>query len=157
MKFIKKNVVFWCVVFFAAPCVYAQNNDEFVLCGDQLTHPYYHPELRYTGGFWEIKNHFQTNYQESKYTNLENNSGVVTIQFVVNCAGKTGKFVTQSCDLNYSENQVNSLIVDDLLHLTKELTNWIAAKDDDTKVKVNSHTFLSFRVVNGKITEILPK
>lgn len=156
MKLFEIKVKFWSIIFFIMPSIYAQQNKDFVLCADQQTQPYYYPELRYAGGFWEIKNHFQTNYQETKYVNLENNSGIVTIQFVVNCEGKTGRFVTQSCDLNYSENQVNPLIVEHLLKLTMALNSWVVAKDE-MKTKVNSHTFLSFRLVNGKITEILPK
>lgn len=156
MKLFDIKVKFWSIIFFLIPSIYAQQNKDFELCTDQQTQPYYNPELRYKGGFWEIKNHFQTNYQENKYVNLENNSGIVTVQFVVNCEGKTGRFVTQSCDLNYSENQVNPLIVEHLLKLTMALNSWIVAKDEK-KTKVNSHTFLSFRLVNGKITEILPK
>ncbi len=138
------------------PCFLSQTNDEFILCGNQKTYPYYHPELRYQGGFWEIKNHFKTKYTEKNFVNIDNNSGVVTIQFVVNCEGKSGRFETQSCDLNYTEKQVNAAIVAHLLNLTKELKNWIIALDE-SNLKVNSHAFLSFRNENGKITEILPK
>lgn len=156
MKSFNKNIAVWCFIFFMIPVTYAQKNDGFILCGDQQTYPYYYPELQYEGGFWEIKNHYHTKYHEKEYVNLENNSGIVTIQFVVNCEGKTGRYVTQSCDLNYSEIQVNSVIVNHLLDLTTELNNWIVAKDE-TNTKVNSHAFLSFRLENGKITEILPK
>jgi hypothetical protein len=134
---------------------FSQENAEFVLCGNQKTHPYYHPKLKYQGDFWEIKNHFKTKYKEKDFVDIKNNSGLVTIQFAVNCEGKTGKFVTQSCDLNYTDNEVNTLIVQHLLCLTKELKNWIAAIDENN-LKVNSHAFLSFRIENGKIIEILP-
>ena len=147
-------ILFYLVI--QSNCLFSQTNEEFVLCGNQKTYPYYHPELKYHGGFWEIKNHFNTKYTEKEFVNIENNSGVVTIQFVVNCDGKTGRFETQSCDLNYTEKEVNAAIVKHLLSLTKELKNWTVALDE-SNLKVNSHAFLSFRIENGKITEILPK
>ena len=147
-------ILFYLVI--QSNCLFSQTNEEFVLCGNQKTYPYYHPELKYHGGFWEIKNHFNTKYTEKEFVNIENNSGVVTIQFVVNCDGKTGRFETQSCDLHYTENEVNAAIVKHLLSLTKELKNWNVAIDE-SNLKVNSHAFLSFRIENGKITEILPK
>lgn len=135
---------------------YAQSDENFTLCVNQKTCPYYNPELKYQGGFWEIKNHFLTNYPENEFASLPFNSGLVTIQFVVNCNGQTGKFNTQSCDLSYESTDVNNTIISHLLALTKQLDQWIPAKDDHQNT-VNSHTFLSFRIENGKIIEILPK
>ena len=134
----------------------SQENKDFILCDDKNTYPYYHPKLRYEGGFLEIKNHFKSKYNENKYNNIDNNSGIVTIQFVVNCKGEIGKYETQSCDLNYSETEVNEELVLDLLNLTKELKRWIVAIDENN-TRINSHSFLSFRIEKGKLTEILPK
>lgn len=138
---------------------FTQSNEEFTLCGDQKTYPYYrlfNPGLKYKGGFWEIKNHINRNYNVDQFKNLENNSGIVTIQFVVNCEGKVGRYQTQSCDLDYKNSLFNPLIIDRLLELTKELKDWIPAKDDN-KITLNSHAFLSFRIEKGIITDILPQ
>lgn len=131
---------------------FAQADSTFKLCGDQQCLPYYSSNLKYTGGFWEIKNQFK----EVKFTELVNNSGIVTIQFLVNCNNEVGKYSTQSCDLDYLPNEVNPIIVEKLLFLTKELKNWKAGNDGAGNL-INSHTFLSFRIENGVITEILPK
>lgn len=149
------NLSIFLIMIFAEN-TFSQANDSFELCGDQKTHPYYNPELKYKGGFWEVKNHFISQYKLNEFINLDNNYGIVTIQFVINCEGKIGRFETQSCDLNYKDSQVNSIIITHLLELTKQLNQWVVAKDEN-KLEVNSHAFLSFRIENGKITEILPK
>lgn len=132
---------------------FAQAADStFKLCGDEESLPYYSSNLRYIGGFWEIKNHFK----QIEFVSLDNNSGIVTIQFAVNCNNEVGRYTTQSCDLDYLPNEINPLIIDKLLLLTKELKNWIAGKDEEGNF-VNSHAFLSFRIENGAIIEILPK
>lgn len=150
------NKVIFFIIILLSNRLLSQENKDFILCDDKNTYPYYHPKLRYEGGFWEIKNHFKSKFNENKYHNVENNSGIVTIQFVVNCKGEIGKYETQSCDLNYYETEVNEDLVFDLLNLIKELNQWIVGKDENG-TEVNSHAFLSFRIENGKITEILPK
>ena len=154
MKFFINSILF--ISIFFVENVFSQLNDGFTLCGDQKTNPYYYPELKYKGGFWEIKNHFFSNYEENKFINLENNTGILTIQFVINCEGKMGRFQVQSCDLNYRKVLLNPIIINKLLDSTKLLNQWIVAKDEND-FKVNSHAFLSFRIENGIITEILPK
>ena len=43
-----------CFMFILSQSLSAQN-DTFKLCGDQKTYPYYNPDLKYQGGFYEIK------------------------------------------------------------------------------------------------------
>jgi hypothetical protein len=87
---------------------------------------------------------------------LENNSGIVRIQFVVNCKAQSGNFMVESCDYNYKICTVNPLIVNSLLELTKKLNGWIPAIDECGET-VNSHKFFAFKIVNGAIEDILPK
>ena len=161
MKFIKRktirNYIIIISCLFYSNLLFSQEKDTtYVLCGEGITWPYYYPDLTYKGGFWEIKQHFNSNYPTKKFQSLKNNTGIITIQFKVNCNGETGDFVLQQCDFNYQKTTVNKKITTYLLNQTKLLNDWIPAKDKNGEI-VNSHTFFSFRIKDGVLLEILPK
>jgi hypothetical protein len=138
-----------------AVCLFISCNsasENFELCGGGL-HPYYHPELNYKGSFYAIKEHFKTNY---KPVSTGNNTGIVRIQFQVNCKVETGNYNMETYSFNYELTAINTQITAQLLELTKGLKDWIPAKDDEGKT-VNSHKFFAFKIVNGQIVDILPK
>jgi hypothetical protein len=131
----------------------SQVND-FKLCGDQKTHPYYYPELSYKGGFYEVKSQILIKLNQ---TFLNNNiNGIITIQFHVNCEGQTGDFNVKQTDLDYKDTVLDEKLSQHILEIVKNLTDWIPAKNENGEI-VNSHKFLSFRIENGVLTEILPK
>ena len=137
--------------------VYSQEKDtSFSLCEDVSTWPYYHPELKYKGGFWVIKEHFKSTYPTTKMQVLKKNSGIVTVRFKVNCKGEMGEFSLIQYDLDYQKTTLNKIITDYFLTKTKELKDWIPPKNEEGKI-VNSHKFFSFRLINGELIEILPK
>ena len=47
-------------------------------------------------------------------------------------------------------------ITKQLLNISKTLDDWIPAYDEDGN-SVNSHKFFAFKIVNGKLIDILPK
>ncbi len=128
----------------------------FEFCPEMNTWPYY----RYTNlnerSFYEIKNHFRENYSSLNASELSNNSGIITIQFKINCQGDVGKFSFSSCDLSYNSTEINPMITDFFMKKAKSIGRWNEAIDDEGNPG-NVHKFYSFRIVNGKITEILPK
>lgn len=134
---------------------FAQDSASFQLCKGQ-NFPYYHPELKYEGGFWEIKQHFLKDYPQSLWNGLDKNTGIVVVQFKVNCIGESGDFKLFSTDFKYQRMKLDSRIEDYFSQKAKELQRWIPAKDENGKT-VNSHKFFSFRVEKGKLIEILPK
>jgi len=137
--------------------LFSQEKEEnFTLCDSIGLWPYYNPTLKYQGGFWEIKQQFKTTCPTNKFKNLKNNTGMVTIQFKVNCKGEIGNFKLQQCDLNYQPTLLDKKITTYLLSQTKQLKNWIPAIDEDRNT-VNSHKFLSFKLKEGVLLEILPK
>lgn len=133
---------------------YSQNI--FSLCGDKKIYPYYNPELKNKKEFNEIKEYFFANFSTSKYKKIKQNSGVVIIQFQVNCEGKSGNFLITTCNLDYIENKVNTKITEQLKKLTSELKDWIPAKNENGEL-VNSHKFYAFKIINGVLIEIMPK
>jgi len=122
------------------------------LCSGK-THPYYYPTLEYKGGFYEIKKHYYSNY---KAIELPNNTGIVKISFNINCNGKPGNYFLETYSLDYKNIVITKKITEQLLSLTKSLNDWIPAYDEDGN-SVNSHKFFAFKIVNGILTDILPK
>lgn len=128
----------------------------FELCPEMNTWPYYrYPNLN-KRSFHEIKNYFKENYARLNTGELKNNSGIITIQFKINCQSDVGEFSVSTCDLSYVDNEINPMITDFLLEKVKKLGGWNEPIDDDG-TPGNVHKFYSFRIVNGEITEILPK
>lgn len=142
---------------FCSTLLFSQEKDTlFTLCDEVRTYPYYYPDLENKSNFWDIKQHFKSAYPTSQFQILNNNTGIITIQFNVNCKGETGNFVLQQCDFNYQPTIINKDIEDYFLNKTKTLSNWIPARDEEGN-NVNSHKFFSFRINDGVLLEILPK
>src|SRR5262245_11881817 len=51
-------------------------------------------------------------------------TGYVTIRFIINCKGETGRFRIYELDNNYQPFHFNPKITDQLLLLTKQLKGW---------------------------------
>lgn len=128
------------------------NDSDFKLCQGSL-HPYYYPELEYKGGFYEIKKYFYSEYEQIEDGR---NTGIVRIRFNINCNGESGNYEVETCNLDYKNKKMNKKIIKQLLKLTKNLTNWIPAKNEDGAF-INSHKFFAFKIVNGKLEDVLPK
>jgi hypothetical protein len=134
----------------------AQTDSSFSLCGTGRKNPYYYPQLRYRGEFRELKAYFYQYFAEENFKNLSNNSGIVRIQFQVNCNGTSGNFSIKNCDFKYKVCEINESISSKLLNLTKSLNGWIPAKDEKGNY-INSHKFFAFKIKDGQLIDILPK
>jgi len=134
----------------------ARAQDQFKLCDSVKTMPYYNPDITNALNFYDIKKHFRADYPEAKFKKLSSNSGLITIQFKMNCKGEVGDYRLQQCDLNYKLTEMDAAITDYFMSKTKALKDWNLGKDE-TGLIVNSHKFYSFRIVNGVLKEILPK
>ncbi|NQX97149.1 MAG: hypothetical protein HRT73_04600 [Flavobacteriales bacterium] len=152
----KKIILLFCFLYSTTTIFAQENTEKFSLCENLKTYPYYHPDITYKGDFWVIKEHFKNNYPIDNFKKMSNNSGIITIQFKINCKGKTGDFKVRQCDLNYKKTILNESISNYFLNKTKALKDWIPAKDEDGNT-VNSHKFFSFKLNKGKLVEILPK
>lgn len=151
-----KSVAIICA-FFCATLLYSQEKEApFVLCGDSICWPYYYPDLTIKGDFWDVKKHYNESYPESEFKSLENNTGIITVTFKVNCKGESGDFSEQHCDFIYQPNVMDEKIIHYFLAKSKRLTGWISGRDDKEN-PVNHHKFFSFRIKEGVLIQILPK
>ena len=85
-------------------------------------------------------------------TGTEN--GYVTIRFIVNCKGETGRFRIEKMDFNYQPNSFDNAITDQLLNIVKDLEDWIPRKRRDQNL--DFYQYLTFKIEKGQITKILP-
>jgi len=90
------------------------------------------------------------NFSENKFTD----TGYINFRFIVNCDGEPGRFETIQTDLNLEEIEHHPDLVKHLLTLTAASENWnVFIRKDQPR---NYYTYVSYKIVNGKITEILP-
>lgn len=125
----------------------------FKICNEKFVFQYYNfgKGLQYKGEKIEIDQFFKERFKSKK---TEGETGLFTIRFVVNCEGKTGRFRWQGMDSNYNPKNFNPDLQAQLLSITRQLDEWIIGQWQDKKV--DYYQYLTFKLVDGKIIEILP-
>ena len=135
--------------------VFDENADEaeFKKCWPQdLSFQYYNDSkgVQYLGEKIKIERELKTlNLRDTNSSN-----GYITIRFVVNCAGKTGMFRIQEMNQNYEKFAFDKKFTHDILEFSKKLNAWIPK--EYLGVKINYYQYLTFKIENGKVSEILP-
>ena len=84
----------------------------------------------------------------------KNPNGYITIRFIVNCEGKPGMFRIQQMNENYKATVFDKTFTNQLLEFTKSLNEWIPK--EYLGIKINYYQYLTFKIKDGKISEILP-
>ena len=128
------------------------DDPNFKVCNEALIFQYYNFSngLQYRGEKTAIYNAFST-YQVDT---IPDQNGYVTIRFVVNCEGETGRFRIETMNNDYEAFQFNRDIVRQLKEVTRSLSGWeIAVYDGEPK---DYYQYLTFKIQNGQIVNILP-
>ncbi|NOT36608.1 MAG: hypothetical protein HOP11_04465 [Saprospiraceae bacterium] len=89
-----------------------------------------------------------------EFAKIEGESGYITIRFMVNCEGKTGRYRVEQLDFEYKDKKFNEKIIDSLLSKTKSLDKWIPAKSED--FVYDYYKYLTFKIIDNQIKDILP-
>lgn len=130
----------------------ALDDPSFKVCSEEFVPQYYSLGTPvFEGEKPALVNFFRQNYKGEKYNNQ---TGYVTIRFIVNCEGKTGRFRVQEMDMNYQPVEFNTELIGQLLRLTKELDGWIPAQEE--RKVYDYYYYLTFQLVNGQIKAIMP-
>jgi hypothetical protein len=129
------------------------DDPNFKICHEDNVFQYYNfsKGFQYKGEKAKVNEHFQNGFK-GKEKNGE--TGFLTIRFIVNCEGKTGRFRVQGMDINYNSKEFSKELVDDLLTLTKKMDGWIVGEIEG--VKADYYQYLTFKLENGKLIEIMP-
>ncbi|MEH6306937.1 hypothetical protein RYH73_14890 [Olivibacter sp. CPCC 100613] len=112
---------------------------------------YYQVDGGYKGGRTQILTEF--NRLIGKQIPADSD-GFITIRFIVNKDGKTGRLRVFEIGSNYNQHLFNFFLVERLLSFTKQLKCWKVAELKG--VKTDYYQYLTFVIRDKKIVDILP-
>lgn len=131
----------------------ALDDPEFKLCNesDVFQYYYFNGGFQYKGEKIKIIEHFKN---EFTVNGDRNDNGFITIRFIVNCNGKTGRFRVQEMDRDYTEKVFSKQLTENLLTITKRLDGWMVGEYEG--VQYDYYQYLTFKIEQGRLIEIMP-
>jgi hypothetical protein len=129
------------------------DNIDFELCNSKDIYQYFNigDGLVYEGEKLAIEKEFAEKYKSEI---IKNETGLIRINFVVNCKGKTDRFRLISMGENYKEKVFVKSITEQLMSITKNLKGWKGKKYEEREI--DYYQYLIFKIENGQLKEILP-
>ena len=129
------------------------DDPSFELCNDKQVPQYYNfgKGVQYQGEKPAINKHFESLFN---YEGDLNDSGFITIRFIVNCKGKTGRFRIQQMDFDYQEKKFRDEWVPQLVERTKQMSGWEIGQHNGSAY--DYYQYLTFKIEKGKLIEIMP-
>ncbi|MCY0976316.1 hypothetical protein PGH12_11440 [Chryseobacterium wangxinyae] len=94
------------------------------------------------------------NLEKLKIGSSNSENGYITVRFLVNCEGRSGYFRVQEMDEKYKVIKYDKTFSDQLLSFTKNLGGWIPMKINGKNR--DYYQYLTYKIENGKVSEILP-
>ncbi len=133
-----------------------QDDPNFMICSEKLIKQYYvryssDDPPRYRGEKRAMENTIREKYNFPETTG---ENGFLTIRFIVNCKGKSGRFRIEEMDANYQPKKFDSKISHQLLEITKALDGWTPRRRGTREY--DFYQYLTFKIIHGQIIEILP-
>lgn len=124
----------------------------FIPCNENYILQYYNfgQNIQYKGEKWALVNEINDRY---KPVNTDD-SGYITIRFVVNCDGKTGRFRLTVLDQDYKPHKMNTKITAQLMDIVKSTNGWKPGKLDGADF--DYYQYLTFKIEKGEINSIIP-
>ena len=129
------------------------DDPDFKLCDEARVLQYYNfgKGLQYNGEKVKINEHFKDGLRTEVQ---EDESGFLTIRFIVNCQGNTGRYRVQGMNNDYKAMEFTGNLTRQLLDLTKQLDGWIVGEYEGKTY--DYYQYLTFKIENGKLIEIMP-
>ncbi len=129
-------------------------DENYTMCGEQV-YSLHHGGVKYAykGEKIIFKEYIRSNYINDSYID----SGYLNFNFFVNCEGTIGRMKITEMNLDLEETNLNDKMVNQLLVLTSRAENWNVSKySDEEGIPGNYYMYISYRIENGAIKEILP-
>jgi len=124
----------------------------FHACRESNIPQYYSIKSGFEGEKPAIKRYFEQNFRKDKaFAKVE---GYITIRFVVNCKGQTGRFRVQEMSPDYKPVKFPPALPAQLLELTKKMSGWLPGKSEN--IPYDYYQYLTFTIKKGEITQIMP-
>lgn len=135
----------------------ATDDPGFELCGPESSVKQYyvrgssHTPAGYEGEKRALEKAFLEQYD---YPVSEGEDGYVTIRFVVNCRGASGRFRVEQMGFDYQPRNFDPELARQLLEITRGLEGWIPVSREGKTY--DYYQYLTFKLRNGQIEKILP-
>ena len=120
----------------------------FERCMEGQPGEYYHDNLTYRKG-----NEFLIR-KISKNAPPASGDGYITVHFTINCNGKMGHLGLEQMDPEFQSTSFDPALVKHIILEVMDLKDWPEIKSG--KFYRDIHSFLMFRIRNGKITDLCP-
>ncbi len=132
------------------------DDDGFQICNEKKIKQYYVRKSSDTPPSYKGEKRGLEQAIISKYSfpQSEKEDGYITIRFIVNCNGETGRFRMEEMDFAYSTKKFDPKISSQLLEIVKNLDEWIPRKSKN--MDFDFYQYLAFKIKNGQIIKILP-
>jgi hypothetical protein len=128
------------------------DDPNFRLCDSLNIFEYYNTDSHFKDNKDKISHYFLQHF--SPAPDAPKQSGYITVKFIINCNGVTGRFRVFQMDSSYRSFTFDKRVSDQLLNLTKGLKGWKPAFYEG-KV-YDSYQYITFRLRNGNIISISP-
>lgn len=123
----------------------------FNVCNENSVYPYFHhKELSFKGEKPAMVNEYTMRFEPTG----KQESGYITIRFIVNCNGETGRFRVIQMDESYDLKSFNNNLVGQLLEITQSLKGWDVLYEDGRSY--DYVRYVTFKIQQGKIMDIMP-
>jgi hypothetical protein len=129
-----------------------QDDPHFTICNEKQVFQYYNTNSYYKDHKNEIVKYLLGHYTPEDSFGDQN--GYLTVKFIINCKGETGRFRLFEIDNNYQPASFMKALSRQLLSLVKELRGWQPAV---YKGQIyDSYQHITFHIWKGKIISITP-
>jgi hypothetical protein len=128
----------------------SRDRADFHICDSIWIQQYYAVGTHYRSENKRVIQHFAARYQKVEGSVGE---GYITVRFLINCKGECDRYRVFQVDRNYQNTQFDSRLVQQLLNLTKELTDWEAGSYEG--VRYDSYFQIKFKIRNGQLHTVL--
>ncbi len=131
----------------------ADKSGDFHICYEEkIFTPYWRRSpARFSQGKKALKSFVLDHYDHNGYTHQ---SGYITIRFIVNCKGEPGMYIVQETGTDYRKKKFDGELGKTLLNITMGLKEWAPLTIFGDAY--DSYVYLTYKIENGKIVEILP-
>ncbi len=129
------------------------DDKNFTVCHEDLTLPFNY------GGFGliyegEKRRLVETIKEKFNYPRTKGQTGFITIRFIINCEGQTGRFRVIETDLNLKAKKFDKNVSTQILNITKGLDGWKILERWDKMWDVQQ--YLTFKFEDGILIDVLP-
>lgn len=132
----------------------AQFDDKnFKVCHEDITFPFNYGGigLIYKGQKKEL---VKTIIENFNYPKTKGQTGYITIRFIINCEGKTGRFRVTEMGFDLKSKKFDKNITSQILDITKSQDGWKAFERN--KKTWDYQQYLTFKFEDGILKDILP-